>query len=106
MSANELTLEGLLRAHAPHAPESLRERVFALEPKPRRLSLPPRRLVLVALGPLVFIATFVILAYSIAVIAGRPIRLSLSPRVQRRIVIGALLALGLNWATKLIWLGM
>jgi hypothetical protein len=58
------------------------------------------------LGPLVFIATFVILAYSIAVIAGRPIRLSLSPRVQRRIVIGALLALGLNWATKLIWLGM
>jgi Domain of unknown function (DUF4349) len=49
MSANEMTVEALLRAHAPHAPESLRERVFALEPKGRRLSLPPRRLVLVAL---------------------------------------------------------
>ena len=49
MSANDLTIETLLRAHAPHAPESLRERVFALEPKERRLSLPSRRLVLVAL---------------------------------------------------------
>src|SRR4051812_22274467 len=49
MSANELTVEGLLRAHAPHAPESLRERVLALEPKPRRFELPSRRLVLVAL---------------------------------------------------------
>src|SRR5437660_8059535 len=50
MSTNDLTIEGLLRAHAPHAPESLRERVFALEPKGRRrLSLPPRRLVLIAL---------------------------------------------------------
>jgi hypothetical protein len=44
MSANDLTIEGLLRAHAPHAPESLRERVFALESKRRRLTLPPRRL--------------------------------------------------------------
>ena len=33
MSANDMTVEALLRAHAPHAPESLRERVFALEPK-------------------------------------------------------------------------
>jgi hypothetical protein len=49
MSTNDMTVEAVLRAHAPHAPESLRERVFALEPKGRRLSLPPRRLVLVAL---------------------------------------------------------
>ena len=49
MSANEMTVEALLRAHAPHAPESLRERVLALEPKKRRTGLPSRRLVLVAL---------------------------------------------------------
>jgi Domain of unknown function (DUF4349) len=56
MSVNDMTVEALLRAHAPHAPESLRERVFALEPKPRRLSLPSRRLVLVALPAAVAIA--------------------------------------------------
>lgn len=50
MAANEPTVETLLRAHAPHAPASLRARVLALEPAPRRRwSLPPRRLVLVAL---------------------------------------------------------
>ena len=32
MSANELTVEALLRAHAPHAPEALRARVLADEP--------------------------------------------------------------------------
>jgi len=56
MSANDLTVEALLRAHAPHAPESLRERVFGLEPKSRRWSLPSRRLVLVALPAAVGIA--------------------------------------------------
>lgn len=56
MSVNDMTVEALLRAHAPHAPESLRERVFALEPKPRRVSLPSRRLVLVALPAAVGIA--------------------------------------------------
>jgi hypothetical protein len=56
MSVNDMTVEALLRAHAPHAPESLRERVLALEPKPRRVSLPSRRLVLVALPAAVGIA--------------------------------------------------
>jgi Domain of unknown function (DUF4349) len=56
MSANEMTVEALLRAHAPHAPESLRERVLSLEPKERRTSLPSRRLVLVALPAAVAIA--------------------------------------------------
>ena len=56
MSASEMTVEALLRAHAPHAPESLRERVLALEPKKRRTSLPSRRLVLVALPAAVAIA--------------------------------------------------
>jgi hypothetical protein len=65
MSANDMTVEGLLRAHAPHAPESLRERVFALEPKPRRLSLPPRRLVLVALPAALGIAVSVAVVHGI-----------------------------------------
>lgn len=65
MSANDLTLEGLLRAHAPHAPESLRERVFALEPKPRRLSLPPRRLALVALPAALGVAVSVAVVHGI-----------------------------------------
>jgi hypothetical protein len=50
MSANDLSIETLLRARAPHAPESLRARMLALEPAPRRRwSLPARRLLLVAL---------------------------------------------------------
>jgi hypothetical protein len=66
MSANDLTIEGLLRAHAPHAPESLRERVFALEPKGRRrLTLPPRRLALVALPAAVGIAVSVAVVHGI-----------------------------------------
>jgi hypothetical protein len=65
MSANDMTVERLLRAHAPHAPESLRERVFALEPKPRRLSLPPRRLVLVAVPAALGIAVSVAVVHGI-----------------------------------------
>jgi hypothetical protein len=65
MSANEMTVEGLLRMHAPHAPESLRERVFALEPKPRRLSLPSRRLALVALPAALGIAVSVAVVHGI-----------------------------------------
>ncbi len=44
MSASEMPVTTLLRAHAPHAPERLRARVLELEP--RRMS-PRRRLVLV-----------------------------------------------------------
>jgi hypothetical protein len=47
MSANEMTVEMLLRAHAPVAPDSLRERVLALEPVRRS---PARRVTLVAVG--------------------------------------------------------
>ncbi len=64
MSANEMTVEALLRAHPPHASESLRQRVFALEPAPRRVWLPPRRLALVALPAAVGVAV------SVAVIHG------------------------------------
>jgi Domain of unknown function (DUF4349) len=45
MSANEMTVELLLRAHAPRAPEALRARVLELEPRPT--PTPSRRLVLV-----------------------------------------------------------
>jgi hypothetical protein len=65
MSANEMTVEGLLRMHAPHAPESLRERVFALEPKPRRLGLPSRRLALVVLPAALGIAVSVAVVHGI-----------------------------------------
>jgi hypothetical protein len=82
MSANEMTLEGLLRAHAPHAPESLRERVFALEPKPRRLSLPPRRLALVALPAALGIAV------SVAVVHGIIGSGSSKPTAVRNLVAG------------------
>jgi uncharacterized protein DUF4349 len=82
MSANELTLEGLLRAHAPHAPESLRERVFALEPMPRRLSLPPRRLLLVALPAAIGIAV------SVAVVHGIIGSGSSNPTAGRQLVAG------------------
>jgi Domain of unknown function (DUF4349) len=83
MSANEMTVEGLLRAHAPHAPESLRERMFALEPKARRrLSLPPRRLVLVALPAALGIAV------SVAVVHGIIGSSSSTPAAQRKLVAG------------------
>ncbi len=50
MSANDMTVERLLRAHAPHAPEGLRARVLAPKAVPvRTWGLPPRRLALVAL---------------------------------------------------------
>lgn len=51
MSATDLTVERLLRTHAPKAPETLRRRVLALEPgrEPQRFSLPSRRLLMIAL---------------------------------------------------------
>jgi hypothetical protein len=61
MSPNEMTVEALLRAHAPHAPEPLRARVLALEPVRR----PTKRLVLVALP-----AALVVAAVGAAVVHG------------------------------------
>lgn len=64
MSANELKIEALLRAHAPRAPESLREHVLAGRPAQRlRWTLPPRRLVLVALPAACLIAVGVALVH-------------------------------------------
>src|SRR3954451_9148816 len=48
MSTNDLSVETLLRAHAPQAPEHLRARVLELQPAARpRFALPSRRLALV-----------------------------------------------------------
>ena len=82
MAANDFTVEALLRTHAPHAPESLRVRVFALEPKPRRLSLPPRRLVLVALPAAVGVAV------SVAGVQGIIGSGSSHPTAERQLVAG------------------
>ena len=59
------------------------------------------------LGPLIFVGTFAFVVYLLAVIVGgRSLRFRLSPAVQRGIIFGALIALGLNWASKWFWLGM
>src|SRR3954447_21948983 len=50
MSTNDLNIETLLRAHAPHAPEHLRARVLALQPAAGpRFALPSRRLSLLVI---------------------------------------------------------
>jgi hypothetical protein len=65
MSASELTVERLLRAHAPHAPETLRERVLALESAPQRRNTPSRRLVLVALPAALAIAVLAAVVHGV-----------------------------------------
>jgi hypothetical protein len=65
MSASELTVERLLRAHAPHAPETLRERVLALESVPQRRNTPSRRLVLVALPAALAIAVLAAVVHGV-----------------------------------------
>ena len=65
MSASELTVERLLRAHAPHAPETLRERVLALESAPQRRHTPSRRLVLVALPAALAIAVLAAVVHGV-----------------------------------------
>src|SRR5438067_1655152 len=72
MSASELTVERLLRAHAPHAPETLRERVLALEPVPRRVNLPSRRLALVALPAALAVAVGAALVHGFVGSGGGP----------------------------------
>lgn len=66
-----------------------------------------RAVAIYPLGPIVFVATFVLVAYSVTVLlSGRTLRPGLSRRARRGVVIVGLIALGLNWASKLIWLGM
>jgi Domain of unknown function (DUF4349) len=94
MSANEMTVEALLRAHAPQAPKPLRERVFALAPKERRrLSLPPRRFALIALPAAVGVAVSVAVVHGI-VGSGSPTRTA----VERQLVPAAT-ATTPNWGS-------
>jgi len=65
MSASELTVERLLRAHAPHAPETLRERVLELESAPQPRHTPSRRLVLVALPAALAIAVLAAVVHGV-----------------------------------------
>jgi Protein of unknown function (DUF2752) len=59
------------------------------------------------LGPLIFVATFALVAYSaVVLLSGRALRLTLTPTRIWTIVAFCAVALGLNWASKLIWLGM
>jgi hypothetical protein len=59
------------------------------------------------LGPIIFVATLVLAVYWAAILlSGQSLRYRLSRRVQRGVVIITLVALGLNWASKLVWLGM
>ena len=59
------------------------------------------------LGPLIFVATFGLVAYSAVVLAsGRSLRLALTRRRVWTFIVVCVVALGLNWASKLIWLGM
>ena len=68
MSANELTVEALLRAHAPHAPESLRARVLELEPR----RTPSRRLVLVVVPAAVAIGVAAAIVHGFASSSSSP----------------------------------
>jgi hypothetical protein len=59
------------------------------------------------LGPIVFVAAWVamgVLAYS--AVKGRSLQLALSPERRRALLTTAVVALAVNWALKLFWLGM
>jgi Domain of unknown function (DUF4349) len=70
MPANEMTVETLLRAHAPVAPDSLRERVLALEPVRRS---PVRRFTLVAVGAAAVAAVGVALVHGFVSSGNQPV---------------------------------
>jgi len=59
------------------------------------------------LGPLLFTATVALAVYALAVlIGGRAVHLSPTPAMVRRVLAVCVVALGLNWIAKLVWLGM
>jgi Domain of unknown function (DUF4349) len=78
MSANEMTVETLLRAHAPVAPDSLRERVLALEPVRRS---PARRFTLVVVGAAAVAAVGVALLHGFVSSGKQPVAQPLTSTV-------------------------
>jgi len=80
MPANEMTVEALLRAHAPHAPESLRERVLGFEPQRR----PLRRFALVAVAGCAVVAVGAAIVHGITRSgSSRPVAVPGTPSVRR-----------------------
>ena len=59
------------------------------------------------LGPVVFLGTLLAVGWALGVLVfGRAVRLWLSRKQWRALIITLVIALALNWASKLIWLGM
>lgn len=59
------------------------------------------------LGPFVFVGTIILAVYGIAVLAtNRALELHVPTVVTRRLLLVALVLVGLNWIAKLAWLGM
>ena len=59
------------------------------------------------LGPLIFVGALLFVLYSATtIVSGRALRIALSQAAWRGIIVGGLVALALNWASKLFWLGM
>ena len=59
------------------------------------------------LGPLLFVGTILVVLWALAaLLLGRTSRLSLSGDHWRVLIAISVIALALNWASKLIWLGM
>ena len=59
------------------------------------------------LGPLLFVGTVFVVLYSFGVlIGGRAMRLALSRSQWGVLIAVGVVALGMNWMAKLVWLGM
>ena len=66
-----------------------------------------RALLVYPLGPLAFVAVVLLVVYcTVAIISRRRLALTLSTRTWHWIFAFVGIAVGLNWASKLIWLGM
>jgi len=59
------------------------------------------------LGPFLFIVTVAFVGYGLYVLATRrAVQINLSARMVFGLVVVGIVALGLNWTAKLLWLGM
>jgi len=59
------------------------------------------------LGPFLFVATIALVVYAVGVlVSGRGLHLNPSRTMVRGALLIGLIALGLNWTAKLVWLGM
>ena len=57
-------------------------------------------------GPLLFLVAFPVAAYGLAaLLSRRSVRFNVSPVLQRAVLFTGLVALGVSWSLKLLWLG-